>query len=229
MPKLPARLPLTMARLACRHVRANIQPTNQDGLVLDSQRYQARGEHKSTIALRSRNEHFFHQYASHLANQKSKPETQKILSMLYFESQLALLSGVGNCDEMSAAAFVFLYRCQLSPLDLLMISYKYKPFPSLDMTPSVESEQHHKFVVIGRPIDSTLENPASWGKQAILCDPWSDLAMPVSNCQDFILNQQTELQFFNIQPMIRSDDQQLSLQIPTNKTATDEDESFAID
>lgn len=66
--------------------------------------------------------------------------------------------GCGNCMEMAAMAFMYLYRLNVRPLDYMAL------MPPAD----------HAFVVIGRKGSEEDDNHGgNWGKNAIVCDPWA--------------------------------------------------------
>jgi hypothetical protein len=63
----------------------------------------------------------------------------------------------GNCGELSASAFMYLYHLGVRPLDYMVLK------PPAD----------HAFVVIGRPgSPRDDEFGRNWGKTAVVCDPW---------------------------------------------------------
>lgn len=43
----------------------------------------------------------------------------------------------------------------------------------------------HVFTVIGLDANSDIKNPESWGKNAIICDGWADIAMPAARGIEF--------------------------------------------
>lgn len=43
----------------------------------------------------------------------------------------------------------------------------------------------HVFTVIGLDENSDIKNPESWGKNAIICDGWADIAMPAARGIEF--------------------------------------------
>lgn len=63
--------------------------------------------------------------------------------------------GCGNCGENAALAFVYLYDRGIRPLDLMS-----------------DDDPDHAFVVVGRTRESDPGDPASWGSEAVVCDPW---------------------------------------------------------
>ncbi|WP_240610484.1 hypothetical protein, partial [Legionella qingyii] len=72
---------------------------------------------------------------------------------------------LGNCYEMALMALDYVLR--------------YAP-------PSVNAEVYqieggdHVFLVVGRKKNSNPNNPATWGKDAYICDPWSNKVYPAS-------------------------------------------------
>jgi hypothetical protein len=69
--------------------------------------------------------------------------------------------GCGNCGEQSALAFVYLRDHKVGPRDWMQIG-----------------NFAHAFVVVGRPADSDEADCDTWGKKAVVCDPWSERAEP---------------------------------------------------
>lgn len=77
-----------------------------------------------------------------------------------FEAIAALAKqyGCGNCMEMAAMAFMYLYRLKVRPLDYMALNYP----------------ADHAFVVIGRKGSEEDDNHGgNWGKNAVVCDPWA--------------------------------------------------------
>ena len=66
--------------------------------------------------------------------------------------------GCGNCGESAALAFVYLAERHVRPLDYM-----------------VDVDADHAFVVIGRAKASKPEDPNTWGRDAVVCDPWGGL------------------------------------------------------
>lgn len=94
---------------------------------------------------------------------------------------LAESAGFGNCGEMAAVAFVWLFeKHYVRPLDYMECDV-----------------EDHAYVVLGRPRNSNTKDPSTWGDKAVICDPWTgrnasvaglrdlkliDLAIPRSSC-----------------------------------------------
>jgi hypothetical protein len=74
-------------------------------------------------------------------------------------AQAAADSGRGNCDEMSALAYLFLRSTVIRPIDLVC-------------TNANSEEDQHQFVVIGRGGTDPLDDPGSWSEGAAICDVW---------------------------------------------------------
>ncbi|PVZ70521.1 hypothetical protein [Pelagibaculum spongiae] len=165
---------LMMARLACVHIRRAIaSSTNLTGvhrpMLLDRSRI-ASDEKRQ---LRQRNESWFAEYDNQLLEQHQLSSTWRVprsfrLSQMRFHAALAMKSGVGNCGEMSAAAFLFLAQSNLFPLDLLHVNYR------------SPAQFGHAFLVIGRDGDVSLAEPWNWGESAVVCDPWNNAVFPVT-------------------------------------------------
>lgn len=85
---------------------------------------------------------------------------------LYLEksADAAQLYGCGNCGEQSAIAFVYLRRQKTFPLDWMEVN-----------------NYQHAFVIIGRAPRSDTRNPATWGDEAVICDPWRDIVETVKS------------------------------------------------
>ncbi len=76
----------------------------------------------------------------------------------------AALYGCGNCGEQSALAFVYLRGQKTFPLDWMEVN-----------------DYQHAFVIIGRKRGSDPKNYATWGDDAVICDPWRDVAATVKS------------------------------------------------
>lgn len=70
----------------------------------------------------------------------------------------------GNCAEFSAVAYVYLEKQpSIRPLDFMCFS-----------------NGDHMYVVIGRASGSNAAEPATWGRLAVVCDPWKDKSYPAT-------------------------------------------------
>ena len=66
--------------------------------------------------------------------------------------------GCGNCGELTAVAFMFLYNKGVRPLDYMALS----------------DPADHAFVVIGRGGSRADDSVGgNWGDAAVVCDPWA--------------------------------------------------------
>lgn len=75
--------------------------------------------------------------------------------------------GCGTCREHAAIAFLYLHeRHRLRPLDYV-----------------VRTRGDHAFVVIGRDADGRIDDPATWGRYAAVCDPWDSAAYAASELE----------------------------------------------
>jgi hypothetical protein len=74
------------------------------------------------------------------------------------------LYGCGNCGEQSAIAFVYLRGLKTFPLDWMEVD-----------------DFKHAFVIIGRARGSDTHNFATWGEDAVICDPWRDVVATVKS------------------------------------------------
>ncbi|HET6914234.1 MAG TPA: hypothetical protein VFH71_12945 [Rhodanobacteraceae bacterium] len=73
----------------------------------------------------------------------------------------AVQGRAGNCDEQSCVALVYLYDNKVRPLDWMHLT-----------------NGRHSFVLIGRDATSGLD-PATWGEDVVVCDPWNNDAYPL--------------------------------------------------
>src|SRR5690348_8848770 len=73
-------------------------------------------------------------------------------------AQEAVRGRAGNCDDQSCVAFVYLLDNKVRPLDWMHLT-----------------NQKHSFVLIGRDGASGTD-PAGWGEDVVVCDPWNDAA-----------------------------------------------------
>lgn len=78
----------------------------------------------------------------------------------------------GYCGEQAQAAFVFLDKKGIYPLDFCLTNIG-----------------GHNLVVIGRKDKSNPEDISTWGSSAVVCDPWAEKAYPLS---DFLEMQKPE-------------------------------------
>ncbi|HEY7428192.1 MAG TPA: hypothetical protein VH682_28420 [Gemmataceae bacterium] len=78
-------------------------------------------------------------------------------------ARLVDANGCGNCGEMAARTFIYLFNLNIRPLDYYALN------PDAD----------HAFVVIGR-VGGDDNDWRTWGKTAVVCDPWaSGLLIPM--------------------------------------------------
>ena len=85
---------------------------------------------------------------------------------IYLEksAEAAQAYGCGNCGEQSAIAFVYLRQQKTFPLDWMEVN-----------------DYEHAFVIIGRRRGSDPANYATWGDEAVVCDPWRDVVGTVKS------------------------------------------------
>lgn len=69
---------------------------------------------------------------------------------------LARQRGCGNCGEMAAVAFDYLYVLDVRPIEYMTLD-----------------GADHSFVCIGRNASSALTRPWEWGPRAWICDAWA--------------------------------------------------------
>lgn len=88
------------------------------------------------------------------------------MQKLYVEksAQGAELYGCGNCGEQSAIAFIYLRNQKVFPIDWMEVN-----------------DYQHAFVIIGRQRGSDTRNYATWGPDAVICDPWRDVVATVQS------------------------------------------------
>ena len=70
---------------------------------------------------------------------------------------------VGNCEQMACLAFVFLKELM--------------PDKSIELV----TTDNHMFVVIGRDQKKAIDNPAEYGSEAVICDPWARRSYKATN------------------------------------------------
>ena len=76
----------------------------------------------------------------------------------------------------------------------------------------VRTNTDHVFVIVGLDKNADLSNPSTWGKEAVIVDPWGDIVKPVSNGDNInqewvkemkkLLETQNDLTFINYAPFI---------------------------
>ena len=83
------------------------------------------------------------------------------------DSLIAAQFGIGNCTEKSGFAMT------------LLCEYKKENTPELIKGLQIERVKlwkngyDHFFLILGRALDSDIKNPATWGADAAICDPWT--------------------------------------------------------
>jgi hypothetical protein len=85
---------------------------------------------------------------------------------IYLEksAEAAQQYGCGNCGEQSAIAFVYLRQLKIFPLDWMEVN-----------------DYEHAFVIVGRRRGSDPTDYATWGDEAVVCDPWRDVVATVKS------------------------------------------------
>jgi hypothetical protein len=135
------------AKKACQYVQDHCPLGSSNRCNGASDAAQALAEH----ALREQKKDFYVSISIILGGAGSEDDKHfKIIELL---AQIAIDARAGKCQEMAALAFLFLMRANIGPLELVSI-------PT------------HTFLVIGRNQDTPIEDPRSWNKEAIVCDPW---------------------------------------------------------
>lgn len=82
-----------------------------------------------------------------------------------FRNSLAINNGIGNCMEYAIFAFAEMRRLKFGiRAEIIYIS-----------------NGNHVFLVLDRLKDSDLQNPASWGYNAVICDAWSGEVYPAED------------------------------------------------
>lgn len=81
-------------------------------------------------------------------------------------------NGYGHCGELAQAAFHYLKRLGVYPIDFCKTTVG-----------------SHNILVIGRCRGSDPNDITTWGKDAVVCDPWADRCYPIS---DFVTMQKPE-------------------------------------
>lgn len=100
----------------------------------------------------------------------------------------------GNCGEYSALAFVYLYDKGVRPIDWLSL---------------VGGD--HAFVGIGIDLKAEINDPSSWGKTAVICDPWGqgfrngDKKTGTYPASEFKANMRNLVAFRSVKSMHRQD------------------------
>ena len=80
-------------------------------------------------------------------------------------ASIAVAAGCGNCSDQATVAFCYLYYQHIRPIDLMYLT-----------------NEKHSFVVIGKNSDGGLD-PATWGEDVVVCDPWNDDAYTLAPAQ----------------------------------------------
>lgn len=106
-------------------------------------------------------------------------------------AQTARWSAGGNCAEQASVAFDYLHRHGIVPLDIM----GYDRYSGLD----------HCWVVIGRP-DGAEDRwfDHSWGKDAVICDPWKSICIAASQMDTHYSSAKYEVQTRVKRPLTKS-------------------------
>ncbi len=88
--------------------------------------------------------------------------------------------GVGNCGELGAVATRYLYEeMGIGSVDLLRVTDGRKGGPVIP----------HVLVAVGRQKDGdpgeNIGRPNSWGRHAVICDPWDRVVYPAAQFMTF--------------------------------------------
>ena len=75
--------------------------------------------------------------------------------------------GFGNCGEQAQAAFVFLKKLGCCSIDFC-----------------ITTKGSHNLIVIGREKISNPDDISTWGKNAVVCDPWAEKAYLLSEFEE---------------------------------------------
>lgn len=94
----------------------------------------------------------FYEHVAKIQAEVDCPDDQN-LAIIKLLACIAETAKAGNCQEMAAAAFLFLMEKAIAPIELVSI-------PT------------HTFIVIGRNPESPITNPTLWNNDAVICDPW---------------------------------------------------------
>ncbi|WP_155121228.1 hypothetical protein [Bryobacter aggregatus] len=96
-----------------------------------------------------------------LGNERSEKYKGPFDPVRYIHEMAALAkdSNTGNCSELSAVAFKFLARKQVTPIEYFGV---------------FRGGWNHAFVVLNRPSDIPLNEFAKWSVNAVVCDPLYD-------------------------------------------------------
>lgn len=82
-----------------------------------------------------------------------------------FRNEIAINNGIGNCMEFSIFAFAEMRRLQFGiRSEIIYIK-----------------NGNHVFLVLDRHKDSELQNPATWGYNAVICDAWAGQVYPAED------------------------------------------------
>lgn len=79
----------------------------------------------------------------------------------------AAAAGCGNCAEQCAVAIVFLWEYAFDSVDLMAFDPQFFD---------------HQFVAIGRAKGSVVNRIATWGPDAVICNPWQPLVSAANVC-----------------------------------------------
>jgi len=96
-----------------------------------------------------------------------------IIDWLYFK--LGQIVPIGKCGELTTLVLFYLLKKRL-PVRVEILNFDEK------------KKGDHTFVVIGRDPGSDLNDPSTWGKNAVIVDPWLRIAYPVSLAPQHLKN-----------------------------------------
>jgi hypothetical protein len=87
-----------------------------------------------------------------------------------------LLTRLGNCMELSAVTLY--YALKVADKNLLHSD-------TYHLAEIVQTkDETHALIIFGRLRNSDLDDPATWGNDAVICDPWANSCYPASRMKD---------------------------------------------
>lgn len=134
-----------------------------------------------------------------------KRNNKPIDEFIKITKELTPLLHTGNCAEQAILAAVYLHE-KKNIDNFAMVA-------AIEVTNRKEFEEHpikhgynannHVFVVIGLANNADLNKPETWGKDAVIVDPWSNTVAPALNNDD---NTQNGICKIKKLPLFRSDE-----------------------
>ncbi len=124
------------------------------------------------------------------AKDKISALTKRFEDIIDYIEELCLNKGVGNCEEQAFIAAKYLRRKGAKKVAVLTFELpehlkEKSPNKTFD---KFKSFGEHNFVVCGLKRSASLQDPKTWGKNAVVVDPWLGIASPAVEGMELMRN-----------------------------------------